>query len=240
MMSPSVPDRPSPRTVPFHRLRSSTRDPHVNDSQRTGERSVLSKSSVSPRSRDRSDLADLDARLIRLTRGAYMSPPQSVTRQKLLTELMRTITTHLWIDRSPEEADALHHVLHYIIHNLNLVAAYEWQTGIHASFIDGFEADCRAYSSPPTQTDDFFKDEIAQFALRADAIVVYITADPYRDWRQTYLPGRPDINCQRITLQRLQHQTDWKTLAEELSTSPRTLATFFQQQCLPKLRQLPF
>lgn len=187
------------------------------------------------RSRAR-DLAQVEHQLMRLTRGAYMVPPRSVMRQKLLTELIQLATAHLWRDRS--KAEAVHHVLHYVTHNLNRVAAYEWQTGIHASFIDGFEADCCAYRpdrSPVAEP----ASECAELNLRKDAIVVYITADPYGDWSRTHLPGRPHISCQLVTLQRLQHHASWDAIANDLNVSAGDLAAFFQQQCLPKLRQLP-
>lgn len=234
-MTRPIANNATPRAVPFRRLRSLNRGNSPGDRVQTPtpQPSQTSPPTTGTRTRD-----ELDRHLIRLTRGAYSTPPRTTIRQQLLTELIRTITNELWTERSPEAADAVHHVLHYISYNLSRVAANEWQTGVHASFIDGFEADCRAYQSkqtPQAETEDLSE----ELALRLDAILVYITADPWGDWTSSHFPGRPDITCQLVTIQRLQHHADWDTLAAKCHLAAPDLALFFQTQCLPKLRQLP-
>ncbi|MEO0852541.1 MAG: hypothetical protein AAFY15_03450 [Cyanobacteria bacterium J06648_11] len=234
-MTRPFPNDATPHAVPFRRLRSLAggHDPSDRGSTQFARQPATSLPKLGGRDRN-----ELDLHLTRLVRGVYSTPPHATLRQQLLTELIRTITRELWTERSPETTDAVHHVLHYISANLSRVAANEWQTGVHSSFIDGFEADCRAYRSkpvPPTEVEDL-GDELS---LRLDAILVYITADPWGDWTSSHFPGRPDITCQLVTLQRLQHLIDWETLAAKCHVADRELASFFQKQCLPKLRQLP-
>jgi hypothetical protein len=53
----------------------------------------------------------------------------------------------------------------------------------------------------------------------------------------TYIKGRPDVNCQVLILKRLPPEVSWKELSEEFGLSIPTLSSFYQRQCLPRLRK---
>lgn len=118
---------------------------HMESVSDNGNQADTGSFSTTPEFKPLSNYDALEHQLIYLVQSAAELLPQTVERQKLLSELIRTVTTYLWPQHSPDMADALHHVLHYVSHNLDAVMAHTWQSGIYPSFIDGFKADCQAY-----------------------------------------------------------------------------------------------
>jgi hypothetical protein len=62
-------------------------------------------------------------------------------------------------------------------------------------------------------------------------------ADFDGELRSIYIKGRPDVNCQVLILKRLPPEVSWRELSEEFGLSIPTLSSFYQRQCLPRLRK---
>jgi hypothetical protein len=61
--------------------------------------------------------------------------------------------------------------------------------------------------------------------------------DSEGELRRTCIKGRPDVNCQVLILKRLPPEVSWKELSEEFTLSIPTLSSFYQRQCIPRLRK---
>ncbi len=66
---------------------------------------------------------------------------------------------------------------------------------------------------------------------------IWTKTDSDGELRGTYIKGRPDVNCQVLILKRLPPEVSWKDLSEEFGLSIPTLSSFYQRQCLPRLRK---
>ena len=62
-------------------------------------------------------------------------------------------------------------------------------------------------------------------------------ADPQGELRGIYITNRPDVTAQILILRRLPPETSWKDLAADYKLSVSTLSSFYQRQCLPRLRK---
>ncbi|MGK7925398.1 MAG: sigma-70 family RNA polymerase sigma factor, partial [Spirulina sp.] len=65
----------------------------------------------------------------------------------------------------------------------------------------------------------------------------WIERDRTGELRRVHIKGRPDLTCQLLLLRRFPPETAWQVLAKELHCSCGTLASFYQRQCLPRLRK---
>lgn len=55
--------------------------------------------------------------------------------------------------------------------------------------------------------------------------------------RRVHIQGHPKITCQLLILRRLPPEIGWKELSEELGLPTSTLSSFYQRQCVPRLRK---
>jgi hypothetical protein len=62
-------------------------------------------------------------------------------------------------------------------------------------------------------------------------------ADVNGELQHIHIEGQPDVNCQTLILRRLPPETSWKDLAKEFGLSVSTLSSFYQRQCMPRLRK---
>jgi hypothetical protein len=70
-----------------------------------------------------------------------------------------------------------------------------------------------------------------------EELEIWAKTDSDGELRGTYIKGRPDVNCQVLILKRLPPEVSWKDLSEEFRLSIPTLSSFYQRQCLPRLRK---
>jgi hypothetical protein len=68
-------------------------------------------------------------------------------------------------------------------------------------------------------------------------ICQWIQADQSGSLRQTYLGDNPKINAQAVLLRRICQDQPGRGMAVEFGLTPGNLTSFFQQRCLPLLRQ---
>jgi DNA-directed RNA polymerase specialized sigma24 family protein len=70
-----------------------------------------------------------------------------------------------------------------------------------------------------------------------EAVRLWAEADATGELTRTHIEGHPAITCQVLILRRLPPETSWKELAAEFGLSVSTLSSFYQRQCLPRLRK---
>lgn len=76
-----------------------------------------------------------------------------------------------------------------------------------------------------------------QAAPILENVSLWVQTDPEGELQGTYIKGRPDVNCQILIIKRLPPEATWKELSEEFGLSIPTLSSFYQRQCLPRLRK---
>jgi hypothetical protein len=54
---------------------------------------------------------------------------------------------------------------------------------------------------------------------------------------RTHIAGRPEVNAQVLILRRLPPEASWKELSAEFNLPISTLSSFYQRQCIPRLRK---
>ncbi|MGF1537838.1 MAG: sigma-70 family RNA polymerase sigma factor [Elainellaceae cyanobacterium] len=57
------------------------------------------------------------------------------------------------------------------------------------------------------------------------------------DLKAVHLRDRPQVNAYVLIQRRLPPETTWSALSEEFGVSVATLSSFYQRECLPRLRQ---
>jgi hypothetical protein len=55
---------------------------------------------------------------------------------------------------------------------------------------------------------------------------------------RVHVRDHPELNCKTLILRRLPPPTSYKALAQEFQVAETTLQSFYQRECLPRLRQL--
>lgn len=197
-------------------------------------------------------------RLRNLVEETCRHPPGSVQRQRGLTQIIRSTTPKLWRDHSPYYADALQQTWVYFCQNIceaKTGAQYDPNFGSVATWLnaylkrrlqDGFiEQQKRAAQTAQVKrslSEEEF-DPVDNLAAEPDAppileaVKVWVEADFSGELRQIHIEGHPTVTVQQLILRRLPPETSWKDLAAEFGLSVSTLSSFYQRQCLPRLRK---
>jgi DNA-directed RNA polymerase specialized sigma24 family protein len=199
--------------------------------------------------------------LHQIVRQACSHPLGSRERQKYLTRIIRSISPKLWRENVPYYADALQQTWVYFCQNIceaNTGAAYDPQQASLVTWLntylkrrlqDGYLAiqkqQARTASIKVSLSGDDSEnyDPVDHLAAKPDVpplleqVKQWAKTDRLRKLRRIYIEGRPDVNCQVLILRRLPPETPWKTLAEEFDIPSGTLSSFYQRQCLPRLRE---
>jgi hypothetical protein len=196
-----------------------------------------------------------------LIREACSHPIGSRERQKYLTRIIRSISPKLWRENVPYYADALQQTWVYFCQNIcegktgtvydpEQASLVTWlNTYLKRRLQDGYIATQKQQA----RTTSIKVNEVGEKSGSYDP-VDFLVAQPdipplieqVRQWVQTdaqkklrriSIEGRPDVNCQVLILRRLPPETPWKVLAEEFGIPSSTLSSFYQRQCLPRLRE---
>lgn len=205
----------------------------------------------------------LNEQLHQLVKEACSHPAGSAARQKNLTKIIRLITNKLWREYTPYYQDALQQTWVYFCHNIcegNTGEPYNPERGsvvtwlnfylkrrLQDSYLDEQKRQTRVVSlgSESSGLGDAEKktDPIENLAAEPDVpplleqVKQWAQADLDGDLRRTHIANHPEITCQVLILRRLPPETSWKTLAAEYNLSISTLSSFYQRQCLPRLRK---
>jgi hypothetical protein len=196
------------------------------------------------------------AELKQLVQETCQHPQGSPQRQRGLTQLIRIMTRQLWQSSAVYYPDALQQTWIYFCRNLceatTAKAAYDPDTASPITWLN-------AYLKRRLQ--DF---EIAENRKRATTVSAFITADdealspidrlpappdipPWLSQIKAWVEGNaeldnihiskhPQVTAKVLILRRLPPETPWKILSAEYGISVGTLSSFYQRQCLSKLR----
>jgi hypothetical protein len=204
-------------------------------------------------------LVNVNDRLRRLVEEACKHPPGSIERQKNLTRIIRLMSGKLWRENIPEYQDVVQRMWIFFCENVcegktgerynpdrssvSTWLNYYLRRKLQSCHLDRQKQLNRTISShkDDKNTDDR-EDVVARLPARPDIPPIldivrsWAEKDAIGELRRVHLEGHPEVNCQVLILRRLPPETSWKSLAEEFNLSISTLSSFYQRQCLPRLR----
>jgi hypothetical protein len=203
-------------------------------------------------------MSELEEKLRRLVEEACGHPSGSPRRQRALTQIIRIVAGKLWKENNYYYQDALQQTWLYFCRNI--CSGYDADRGTVITWLNAYlkhrlqdlylkiqEDKIRKASLNMQQLASGDKSEIYDpvdsIAAPPDAppilenVQFWAECDNSGDLRQTHIQGRPDVNCQVLILKRLPPEVSWKELASEYGLTVSTLSSFYQRQCIPKLRQ---
>lgn len=187
-------------------------------------------------------------------------PLNSIQRQQGLTQLIRLIAQSgkLWQEQTPYYEDALQQTWLYFCRNLcqgTTGKAYDAEQGSVITWLNAYlkwrlkdyylQAQAELSMTVSERRSDSSSSSPMVETLVAppdvpsllDKVTAWAQSDPQGELSRTHIQGHPEVNCQTLILRRLPPETSWKQLSIELSLSISTLSSFYQRQCLPRLRK---
>lgn len=211
----------------------------------------------------RSDrFTDVEEKVHQLVIKACKYPPGSAERQKSLTEIMRLISDKLWQENTPYYQDALQQTWVYFCQNLcerNTAQAYDPSRGSVITWVNTYlkqrlqdlciedekqqarKVIVGLQISQPSEVNETINldalEAKSNTSLLLKEVVTWVEADPEGELRRIHIEGYPKITCQNLLRRRLPPVTSWQELAAEFNLPVPILSSFYQQQCLPRLRQ---
>lgn len=206
-------------------------------------------------------MAELEEQLHKLVTEACNHEAGSTKRQKNLTKIIRLITNKLWKENKPYYQDALQQTWVYFCQNIcegNTGEPYNPSRGsvitwlnfylkrrLQDFYIEDQKQQTRIAShksggaGEPNETVDPIDNLAAEpdVPLLLEEVKKWAETDPDGELGHIHVTNRPDVTCQLLILRRLPPEESWKTLAAEFNLSISTLSSFYQRQCLPRLRK---
>ena len=224
----------------------------------TAQNALSSSMGQSKGNSQRTSAGGIDmAALKQLVIDTCKHPPGSAARQRGMTQLIRLIGQRLWHSSEAYYVDALQQTWIYFCRNLceatTAKSAYNPEVANPITWLN-------AYLKRRLQ--DFKIAEGKQRATRASSRSVGSEGDildpvdrlpappdipPWLDQVKTWatenkaladvhVSKHPDVTAQVLILKRLPPETPWKELSQEYEISVGTLSSFYQRQCLTRLR----
>ncbi|MDX2211943.1 MAG: hypothetical protein SFY66_01520 [Oculatellaceae cyanobacterium bins.114] len=193
---------------------------------------------------------------------ACKHPSGSPTRQRYLTKVIRYTTHKLWRESSPYYQDALQQTWVYFCQNVcergtgerydpDRSSVTTWLNSylkrrLQDFFIDTQKQQARkatGLAQLSRSGNHDLLDPLDTVAAEPDVppildeVRTWVETDATEELRRVCIEGHPAVNCQLLILRRLPPETSWKDLASEFGLSVSTLSSFYQRQCLPRLRK---
>jgi hypothetical protein len=191
-------------------------------------------------------------------REACRHPAGSAQRQRYLTRIIRHIAPKLWRENTPYYQDALQQTWVYFCQNIcegNTGAVYSPERGSVITWLN-FYLKRRLqdfYTDDRKRKDTFVSKKVGDSSDTLDPLDTvaaepdvpplleqvkqWVENDPMGELTSLHIANRPDVTAQMLILRRLPPETSWKDLATEFNLSVSTLSSFYQRQCLPRLRK---
>ncbi|MGB3294144.1 MAG: sigma-70 family RNA polymerase sigma factor [Phormidesmis sp.] len=207
---------------------------------------------------DSSDRATQLKQLKQLVQATCRHPAGSPQRQKGLTQLIRIISRQLWHTSAPYYADALQQTWIYFCRNLceaTTTRAYDPEIASPITWLNAYlrrrlqdfqiaENHQRATTVSPASlsAEAGLLDPIDRLPAPPDIppwleqVRAWAEADPDDELKSIHIGNHPQITVQLLILKRLPPETSWKILAADYGISIGTLSSFYQRQCLKRLR----
>lgn len=206
-------------------------------------------------------MSESNVTLHQLVEKACSYPPGHPLRQIALTKILRQVIPKLWRDSSPHYADALQRTLMFFTENICEAKTGKRYDPEQASIVTWLNfylrkriLDAQIASQARVKREitvwtsgdpEESLDVIQQLPAPPDAQVALSMLHQVRRWAETdesgelrslHIKGYPHITAQLLILRRLPPETQFKALAEELGAGIPVLSSFYQRQCLPRLR----
>jgi hypothetical protein len=208
-------------------------------------------------------MVEFDEQLRNIVSQVCGHPPGSPQRQKLLTQIIRLSSKKLWRENTPYYQDALQQTWLYFCRNIceGLTGQkYDPTYGTVVTWLNAYlkrrlqdfyinqnkeqatTVPLRVRQSTSGGSGDII-DPVENLAAIPepppilDELETWIKTDPTGELETTHVKGRPEVNCQVLILKRLPPEVSWKELSEEFGLPIPTLSSFYQRQCLPRLRK---
>lgn len=202
---------------------------------------------------------ELEERLRQLVIETCRYSLGSSKRQQGLTQIVRLIVKSgkLWKDNATYYEDALQQTWLYLCRNLCETATgdrYSLDRGTLVTWLNGYLRwrlqDCRIQEQTRQAQTAFGQrlgtdktvDPVEMLLASPDippileATKQWAETDPEGELHCMHIQGHPQLTCQVLILRRLPPETSWKALAAEFNLSISTLSSFYQRQCIPRLR----
>ncbi|WP_017719340.1 hypothetical protein [Kamptonema formosum] len=202
----------------------------------------------------------VEEQLERQITEACRHPAGSVQRQRKLTKLIRSIASKLWKENTPYYEDALQQTWVYFCQNIcegNTGEAYNPARGSVLTWLNTYlkrrlqdfyiDSQNRKSKFVPgkwgANEDSETADPVDNLPASPDApplledVRAWAETDSTGELRKIRLQGHPEVTAQVLILRRLPPETSWKALGAELGVPASTLSSFYQRQCLPRLRK---
>lgn len=191
-----------------------------------------------------------------LVANTCQHPKGSPQRQRGLTQLIRLMTRQLWHSPAAYYADALQQTWIYFCRNLceaTTGRAYDpavaspitWLNAYLKRRLQDFQiAENRSRATTVSQfsfsDDEGNLDPVDRLPAPPDVPPwleqVRAWAESSPDLEAMHVGKHPEITARVLILKRLPPETPWKTLSADYGVSIGTLSSFYQRQCLSKLR----
>ncbi len=208
-------------------------------------------------------MVQFDEQLRGLVTEACGHPIGSPQRQKLLTQIIRLTARRLWRESTPYYQDALQQTWLYFCRNVcdgmtgqiydpTYGSVITWLNAYLKRRLQDFYLNqnreqattvpLRVRQSTSGGTSEIINpvDNLPanpQVPPILEDLETWVQTDSEGELCQIYIKGRPDVNCQVLILKRLPPEVSWRELSEEFGLSIPTLSSFYQRQCLPRLRK---
>lgn len=207
-------------------------------------------------------MSELEPQLRQLIQEACSHPPGDLKRQRALTQIIRLVTDRLWRENTPNYQDALQQTWVFFCQNIcesttgerynpERSSVITWlnyylKRRLQDAFINNQKQQIRRATPQLRQSrsgDVELIDPIENLAAEPESPSLL---DEVRAWAeddisgklgQIYIEGHRHVTAQLLILKRLPPETSWKQLSAELGLSISTLSSFYQRQCLPRLRK---
>lgn len=204
---------------------------------------------------------DWDKQLRQMVEDACRHRSGSVQRQKNLTRIIRIVSNKLWKDYNPYYQDALQQTWIYFCQNIcegNTADPYNPDRGTVVTWLNSYlkrrlqdfyiedqKQKAKTVSPHPSKLGD--SDEVINPIENVAAepevpdlleeVRRWVEDDPTGELSSVHISNCPQVTCQVLILRRLPPEQSWKELAKEFNVSISTLSSFYQRQCLPRLRK---
>jgi hypothetical protein len=205
----------------------------------------------------------MEERLRQLVEEACRHRAGSAQRQKNLTRIIRLITNQLWRENTPYYQDALQQTWVYFCQNIcegktgqpynpSRSSVVTWlnfylKQRLKDFYIDSQKQEAKIVPSKnwsvglgeTNETTDPIENLAADpdVPMLLEEVKRWVETDPEGELSSIHITNHPEVTARVLILRRLPPETSWKTLAAEFNLSISTLSSFYQRQCLPRLRK---
>ena len=207
-------------------------------------------------------MSELEEQLRQLVTEACSHRAGSAERQKKLTKIIRLISNKLWKENTPYYQDALQQTWVYFCQNIcegNTGEPYDpsrssvitWlnfylKRRLQDFYIDEQKRQALIVSNPTggqgssdtNHTIDPIENLVAKpdVAFLLEEVRKWVKTDPDGELSRIHISNHPEVTAKVLILRRLPPEHSWRSIAAEFNVSIPTLSSFYQRQCLPRLR----